>query len=94
MKCLATRQTADGFRRRRYESPTGHRFSTVEVPLEVWNRLNSPGRARNRFAEIMTTLDRESRSRQVKSLRKSGLSCRDIAARLTIPLRTVQRYAK
>ena len=94
MRVLSTRETADGFKRRRYETATGHRFSTVEVPLEVWNRMNSPGRARNRFAQVMTTLDRESTKRQAKSLRAAGLSCREIAGRLSIPVRTIQRYVK
>ena len=44
MRCLETRRTADGYRRRRYEDGK-IRFTTIEVPLETWNAINEAERA-------------------------------------------------
>lgn len=39
MKCLETRTTPEGFKRRRYENEDGLRTTTVEIPLSVFNEL-------------------------------------------------------
>ena len=42
-RCLETRRTPEGFRRRRYEQD-GVRFTTIEVPVEVWRAVARPDR--------------------------------------------------
>lgn len=93
MRCLSTRTTVEGFKRRRYESAIGHRHTTIEVPLEVWNRVNTVGRQRNRAAEAMRALNRESLQRQAVMLAStSGLSTREVAARLGTSESNVRRW--
>lgn len=36
MKCLETRTTRDGFRRRRYRTDYGTTITTIEVPEAIW----------------------------------------------------------
>lgn len=94
MKCLSTRRTAEGFTRRRYESATGHRSTTIEVPIELWNRVNSVGRQRDRAAQVMRTLDRESLKRQVRALVANGNSMQQAARAMQLPAATVRRWNK
>ena len=94
MKCLQTRKTAEGWRRRRYESASGVRSTTIEVPIEIWRRVNSVGRQRDRAAEAMRAIDRQSLKRQVLSLIAMGRPTREVAVALGASLRTVQRWAK
>lgn len=49
MKCLETRRTPEGFRRRRYEQD-GVRFTTIEVPIEVWRGAVRHDRVAERLA--------------------------------------------
>ena len=44
-RCLETRRTPEGFRRRRYEQD-GVRFTTIEVPLKVWREVARADRVR------------------------------------------------
>lgn len=37
-RCIETRRTQAGHRRRRYERDDGSRFTTIEVPIEEWAR--------------------------------------------------------
>jgi hypothetical protein len=39
MRCLETRPTGDGFRRRRYEADDGTRHTTIEVPMQLWREM-------------------------------------------------------
>ena len=94
MKCLQTRKTAEGWRRRRYEFASGVRSTTIEVPIEIWRRVNSVGRQRDRAAEAMRAIDRQSLKRQVLSLIAMGRPTREVAVALGASLRTVQRWAK
>lgn len=96
MRVLETRETPDGFRRRRYESATGRRFSTIEVPMELWQRVNSVGSQRNRAAQVMRALDRKSLQRQVRAYRVAhpDLSQRELARQLGLPESTVRRFLK
>lgn len=94
MRCLTTRTTREGFRRRRYEPAAGERFSTIEVPLELWNSIRGQGRGRDRVAAWLRERERESRRRQAVALRRNGWTCRDIAQQLGVPLRTVVRWVR
>lgn len=94
MRCLSTRTTREGFKRRRYVSAAGHRFTTIEVPLELWERINSVGRQRDRVAQAARALARESKQRQARALSAAGRSASDIAAALEVSRRTVQRWVR
>ena len=92
MKCLSTRATPEGYKRRRYESPSGARHTTIEVPLKVWDRLSKSGSPRNRIAEAERALERESLKRQALALSLYVKSMRLIARRLGLPATTVRRW--
>ena len=92
MKCLETRETREGYRRRRYETAAGLRFTTIEVPVEVWKRINSTGRPRDRAAQATRALERESLRRQAVALAASGLPRREVARRLNKPETTIRRW--
>lgn len=56
MRCLETRATAEGWRRRRYEDESGRRWTTLELPIEVlrsvgMGRLHECSRAHQRGVE-------------------------------------------
>ena len=94
MRCLETRETAEGWRRRRYESANGHRYTTIEVPIEVWRRVNSVGRQRDRAAEATRALERQAVQRQAIALVAAGLSRREAARRLNTSEANVRRWVK
>jgi DNA-binding NarL/FixJ family response regulator len=94
MKVLETRETPEGFRRRRYETAAGHRFSTIEVPVELWQRVNTVGRQRNRARQAQAAIEREALRRQAKHLHAAGLAGREIARRLGVNESTIRRYIK
>jgi hypothetical protein len=92
MKCLETRTTPEGYKRRRYESAGGLRHTTIEVPVEVWRGLNRQGRGNDRAAAWQRAQDRASKRWQVRALVASGERKAVVAERLGVPLRTVQRW--
>lgn len=94
MKCLSTRTTPDGFKRRRYEAKTGARHTTIEIPAELWATLNGQGRARNRVEEWRRARDRESLRRQGVSLDAAGWDPSKIAEHLKVSRRTVNRWTQ
>lgn len=94
MKCLETRTTPEGFKRRRYRSPTGVRRTTIEVPIEVWQAVNGSGAAYIRYAQAMFHDERQSLKRQGLALVGSGLSQREVARRLDVQASTVNRWVK
>ena len=94
MRCLETRTTPEGFKRRRYESAGGLRHTTIEVPLTVWNGINKQGRAHNRALEWQRARDRDSRQLQAQQLVANGRSKRFVAGALNVPYRTVCRWTK
>lgn len=91
MKCLETRRTADGFKRRRYED-AGVRFTTIEVPVTVWNAINRQGRAKDRAAQHERALARTQLRLRVLAYRDGGASPAKVAYVVGVPLRTVQRW--
>lgn len=94
MKCLETRTTPEGYKRRRYESAGGLRHTTIEVPLAVWNGINKQGRANNRAAAWQRARDLESKRLQAQHLVAQGHSKAHVAGHLQVSLRTVQRWVK
>lgn len=94
MRCLETRETPEGYRRRRYESATGFRWTTIEVPIEVWRRVNTVGRQRNRAAQAERAIERERKAHQLRLLVANGSSVADAAIALQIPLSTARRWAQ
>jgi hypothetical protein len=93
VKCLETRTTVDGFKRRRYED-AGVRFSTIEVPLAVWNTINKQGRARDRATQAWRAAARAQLRLRVLDYKAQGWSARKAAYVSSVPLRTVQRWFK
>ncbi len=94
MKCLETRVTPEGFKRRRYEVTKGVRHTTIEVPIELWQAVNATSTARERAAQAQRKLERESARRQVLMLAAHGENGHRIAQRLNLPQRTVYRWIK
>lgn len=94
MKVLETRETAEGYKRRRYETAGGTRFTTIEVPIEIWNRVNTVGRQRNRAAEATRAMERERLRNQAVLLMASWNSTAHVARAIGVSLRTVQRWVK
>lgn len=99
MKCLETRTTPEGFKRRRYQSAAGVRHTTIEVPVELWVAVNATSTtraraARERAAQAQRKLERESTRRQVLMLAGHGEKGHRIAQRLGVPQRTVYRWMK
>lgn len=91
MKCLETRRTADGFKRRRYED-NGVRFTTIEVPVTVWNAINKQGRAKDRAAQSARALARSVLRYKVLAYKWNKQSPGKAAKETGVPLRTVQRW--
>lgn len=83
MRCLSTRRTPEGFRRRRYELADGSRVSTIEVPVEMW--------ARN----PRTALQAHISSRQARGVQmlRSGAALKTVAYDLDVPYESVRRWA-
>jgi Homeodomain-like domain len=94
VKCLETRTTPEGYKRRRYESAGGLRHTTIEVPLIVWSGINKQGRANNRAAAWTRARGRESKQLQAQHLVAHGWRKAAVAAELGVPLRTVQRWTR
>ena len=92
MRCLETRITPEGYKRRRYESAGGLRHTTYEIPAEVWRALNRQGRGNDRAAAWQRARDRDSKQMQAKALVAAGKSRAFVAGLLNVSLRTVQRW--
>ncbi len=98
-RCLETRITPEGFKRRRYQSAPGVRHTTIEVPIELWQAVNATSTARaraarERAAQAQRVLDRQSLKRQVLLLAAHEKNGHQIAQRLGVPERTVYRWIK
>lgn len=79
-RCLETRRTPEGFRRRRYEQD-GVRFTTIEVPIEVWEKATG----RSRPAPLKD---------QALALLAAGWKPEAVAHELSLESRTVRRWKK
>lgn len=94
MKCLSTRTTSDGFKRRRYESPTGQRFTTLEVPITVWAGINRQGRGSDRAAAWSRARSRDDLRTRAFAHMKEGWKAEASAHDLGVPVRTIYRWRK
>lgn len=92
MKVLETRETDQGYKRRRYESAGGVRTTTIEIPYSVFKFLNKAGRGTNRIAANQRALAGKSRQAQGLALLKAGRKPYDIAKILAVSPSTVYRW--
>jgi DNA-binding NarL/FixJ family response regulator len=92
VKCLSTRTTPEGFKRRRYQSAGGLRHTTIEIPFEVWQELNKDGKGTSHAAAVAEAQDSASRQLQVISLLRSGMPAIEVSMRTGIQLSTVHRW--
>lgn len=90
-RCLETRRWSDGHVRRRYEH-RGYRWSTIEVPIDLWRQVNGQGRNRDRAAAVQREIARKQTKATAQALHHQGLRTLAIASELGVPLRTVQRW--
>ena len=58
MRCLETRTTAEGFKRRRYEDRHGTRSTTIEIPVALFNQLVAASRADNDAPQVKLIANR------------------------------------
>lgn len=85
---LETRVRADGLKYRRKEDGSW----TVEVPVEIWRRLNLMGRHKNRIEEAERAIAREKLRKQVLQDMADGLTAIASSHDLGVPVRTVKRW--
>ena len=88
MKVLETRKSPDGYVRRRRRTAEGADVWTIEVPEEMWETFNRPGRFGARNVDYVTL-----KLRALEHLRdgwKPVASAHD----LELPVRTIQRWRK
>lgn len=94
-RVLETRTNAStGFIRRRYETPLGHRYSTLEVPYDLWLRITNGANARARVESYLRVQARGTTRRQALALLAAGRTTRFVADHLGLPIRTVQYWRK
>lgn len=93
MKCLETRKTTEGFKRRRYQCEDGSRITTIEVPLSVWNSINKQGRGADRAAQWARERAREATRIKAVELVRSGWKPIAVASELGLAVRNVHRWS-
>lgn len=81
-RCLSTRATPEGFKRRRYAAADGTRLTTIEVPLELWEPLD---RTPERWAAVKA---------QALALVAAGEARKTVASALSVSYRSIQRWTK
>lgn len=92
MKCLATRLTSEGHKRRRYQRDDGTRMSTIEIPLALYKAFDRQGRRKNRAEQWLRAQGRETLRGRARMLVLEGWRTIAIASELKVPVRTVQRW--
>ena len=70
------------------------RFTTIEVPAELWEWLNGQGRSRNRLAEILRERERDTVRATGRALLAQGWKPVAVAHQLNISVRTAERWAQ
>ena len=83
MKCLETRRTPEGYRRRRYELDDGSRVTTIEVPIDMWVR--HPRTARR--AHVAACRPR------AEQMLRAGSTIKAVAYDLDVPYASVRLWA-
>lgn len=95
MKCLETRLTPEGFKRRRYQGKDpNHRITTIEVPLEVWKGINAQGRGSDRAAAFARGQTKEARRLLGLQYVAAGWNIRSVAHELDVNPSTVVRWVQ
>lgn len=94
MKCLETRKTPEGFKRRRYQRDDGLRVTTIEVPLSVWNSINRQGRGADRAAQWNRARNREAIRARAVALVREGWKTIAVASELGLAVRSINRWIK
>lgn len=94
IKCLETRVTPDGIKRRRYEHPDGTRMSTVEVPLQLWASVCAGGRAAGAKAAWFRKQEMAAKQKQALQLSAAGQNDGAIALQIGVSRRTVSRWTR
>ena len=92
MRVLETRTTPEGYKRRRYESTSKARHTTIEIPMSVWLYINRQGRGNDRAAAAQRRLERDSQAAQARGLHEKGWSLRAVARHLSVSDSTVRRW--
>ena len=92
MKCLSTRRTPDGFKRRRYEDSNGVRFTTIEVPMPVWKGVASGPRVAARLVKWLHGREMAGRRARALALHAAGWKPEAIANEVGVTTRSVQRW--
>jgi hypothetical protein len=91
-RCIDSRPTSEGYRKRRYRDDLDVETTTIEVPMTVWKAINKQGRDNDRAAQHM---------RMVEKRRKIATACKHwhlgwkaiaSAHEIGVPVRTVQRW--
>lgn len=93
-KCLETRSTEEGFKRRRYLRADGVRVTTIEVPMSVWKSINRAGRGQDRFAQWTRERKREAVRLRAVALVLEGWRRIAVASELGVSVRSVCRWTK
>ena len=70
MKCLETRKTPDGYKRRRYELDDGQRQTTIEIPMDLWNQIQKA--LKKQIAEMQKDVKQQAKQHTRKA-RKNAL---------------------
>lgn len=92
-RCLETRATPEGHKRRRYTDGVV-RWTTIEVPLEAWRALNHQGRGNDRTAARQRALERARQRARAQALHQQGWKPLAIAHAMSIPVRTIHRWVR
>ena len=94
IKCLETRVTPDGIKRRRYEHPDGTRMSTVEIPLSLWVAVCARDRAFATKDEWFRRQKQAAKQKQALQLSAAGQKDGAIALQIGVSRRTVSRWTR
>lgn len=92
-RCLETRRTPEGFRRRRYEQD-GVRFTTIEVPLEVWRGAVRHDQVARRLAGRERALKAQATKQRALQLLSEGWKPAAVAHEVGVTERAVQRWKR
>ena len=87
-RCIESRVQKDGFRVRRYERPDGTRYSTIEVPLRVWESVST----KKRVASSARAAERIAKRERAQELIRRGFSVAEVCRMLDAPLTTVYSW--
>lgn len=94
MKCLETRRTPEGFRRRRYLREDGVRITTLEVPIEIWNGSVRHDQVRRRMESRARALARASTKFRGQELLRAGWKPEAVASELNVTTSCAQRWRR